>query len=86
MDESGYRGPGGPGSLVPTSPKPSTPTSPSDRRAPFPSGGSGRYLDPKILINTPADELPEGVNPTQREVGAENYKTYRYNKEAQDFN
>ncbi|XP_013857634.1 villin-1 [Austrofundulus limnaeus] len=66
MDEGGYRAPGGPGSSVPASPKPSTPASPS-HQAWFPSGGGGRYLDPKILINTPADELPEGVNPTQRE-------------------
>lgn len=77
MVDSGYRAPGGPGSSVPTnkshggdlSHKPSTPTS---NKALLPSGGgSGMGLDPKILINTPADELPEGVNPGQREVGLE---------------
>ncbi|XP_037550095.1 villin-1 [Nematolebias whitei] len=74
MDESGYRAPGGPGSSVPVnkahggdlSHKPSTPT--SSHKALLPSGGgSGMCLDPEILINTPAEELPEGVNPSQRE-------------------
>ncbi|XP_037829188.1 villin-1 isoform X2 [Kryptolebias marmoratus] len=73
MDDGGYRAPGGPGSSAPVyktplSLKPSTPTSPSSPRGPFLSGGgSGTCLDPKVLINTPATELPEGVDPGQRE-------------------
>lgn len=35
------------------------------------AGGSGKYLDPQLLINKSPSELPQGVDPTQKEVGAE---------------
>ncbi|XP_041824658.1 villin-1 [Melanotaenia boesemani] len=72
----GYRAPGGPmtspppykthGSyLSPTSP---TLTSPLFQKVP-PSfiGDSGSSLDPKLLVNIPASELPEDVDPSRRE-------------------
>lgn len=34
-------------------------------------GGPGTYLDPELLINKSPSDLPEGVDPSQREVGAE---------------
>lgn len=38
---------------------------------PSPSaGGSGTSLDPALLINKSPSELPKGVDPSQREVGA----------------
>ncbi|KAM9839452.1 villin-1 [Aulostomus maculatus] len=67
-----YRGHGGD-----LSPRPSSPTSPSTQRAqsspsyapssPAGVGGAGMYLDPELLINKPHDELPQGVDPSQRE-------------------
>uniref|UniRef100_A0A8C4HFU4 Villin-like n=1 Tax=Dicentrarchus labrax TaxID=13489 RepID=A0A8C4HFU4_DICLA len=58
----GYRAPGGPMSSPPVyrvhgdlSPRPSTPTR------------SGMYLDPELLINKSPSELPQGVDPSQRE-------------------
>lgn len=97
----GYRAPGGPVSSSPfskvqavdLSPRPSTPTSPSNHRAqpsvtmsPSSSfnqsfvdggtmsssaGGPGMYLDPQLLVDKSPSELPQGVEPTQKEVGAE---------------
>ncbi|XP_026216998.1 villin-1 isoform X3 [Anabas testudineus] len=32
------------------------------------AGGSGMYLDPQLLLNKSPSELPQGVDPTQREV------------------
>lgn len=65
------------------SPRPSSPSSPSAQRARSsvsinlnssasgtvsPSaGGSGTYLDPELLINKSPSELPQGVDPSQRE-------------------
>ncbi|KAM9337040.1 villin-1 [Symphorus nematophorus] len=31
------------------------------------AGGSGRYLDPELLVNKSPSELPQGVDPSQRE-------------------
>ncbi|RVE58809.1 hypothetical protein OJAV_G00197440 [Oryzias javanicus] len=70
----GYRAPGGPMSSPPPyrthgldlSPK--SPTSPKAKIPPFPTSiGGGKYLDPKLLVNKDASELPEGVDPSQRE-------------------
>lgn len=77
-DNGGYSAPGGPTSTFPMyrthggalSPKSPTPTSPF--RGPYsPGGSSGMHVDPKLLINVPANELPEGVDPSQREVGVQ---------------
>lgn len=35
------------------------------------AGGSGMFLDPELLVNKSPSELPQGVDPGQREVGAE---------------
>lgn len=43
-------------------------------------GGSGMYLDPKLLINKSPSELPQGVDPGQREVGAEFWIRFRWHK------
>ncbi|XP_071341213.1 villin-1 isoform X2 [Trachinotus anak] len=48
------------GSLTPSSPAGGT-VSPS-------AGGSGMYLDPELLINKSPSELPQGVEPSQREA------------------
>ncbi|XP_074549430.1 villin-1 [Halichoeres trimaculatus] len=79
MSGGGYRAPGGPMSSPPMyrfhggdlSPRPSTPTSPSAFR-PFGSvspstGGSGMYFKPELLINKSPSELPQGVDPSQKE-------------------
>uniref|UniRef100_A0A671X0N4 Villin like n=1 Tax=Sparus aurata TaxID=8175 RepID=A0A671X0N4_SPAAU len=34
------------------------------------AGYSGKFLDPELLINKSPSELPQGVDPSQREVGA----------------
>uniref|UniRef100_A0AAQ6AAM9 HP domain-containing protein n=1 Tax=Amphiprion ocellaris TaxID=80972 RepID=A0AAQ6AAM9_AMPOC len=63
------------------SPKPSTPSSPSTPRTPTSlrtpssvsvawssqSSGSGTYVNPKLLINQDPSDLPDGVDPTQKE-------------------
>lgn len=36
----------------------------------LPAVGPRMYLEPKLLVNMPIDELPPGVDPCQREVGA----------------
>uniref|UniRef100_A0A3B3BIV4 Villin-like n=1 Tax=Oryzias melastigma TaxID=30732 RepID=A0A3B3BIV4_ORYME len=47
---------------------PKSPTSPKAKFPPFPTSvGGGRYLDPELLVNKEASELPEGVDPSQRE-------------------
>lgn len=77
-DFGGYSAPGGPTSTFPMyrphrgmmSPKSTTPTSPF-RGTYSPTGSSGMSVDAKLLINVPASELPEGVDPSQREVGLE---------------
>uniref|UniRef100_A0A3P9HW53 Villin-like n=1 Tax=Oryzias latipes TaxID=8090 RepID=A0A3P9HW53_ORYLA len=70
----GYRAPGGPMSSPPPyrthgfdiSPK--SPTIPKAKIPPFfTSVESGKYLDPKLLVNKEASELPEGVDPSRRE-------------------
>uniref|UniRef100_A0A3B3ZM81 HP domain-containing protein n=1 Tax=Periophthalmus magnuspinnatus TaxID=409849 RepID=A0A3B3ZM81_9GOBI len=76
--EGGYRAPGGPV----TSPQgnrllggnKSSPTSPTSHRSSstssssFTSSGSGEFfVDPQLLINKPAEELPSGVDPSLRE-------------------
>ncbi|PWA18021.1 hypothetical protein CCH79_00004157, partial [Gambusia affinis] len=73
-DFGGHSAPGGPTSSFPmyrihggmTSPKSPTPTSPF-RGTYSPAGSSGMSVDAKLLINVPASELPEGVDPSQRE-------------------
>ncbi|MEQ2235386.1 hypothetical protein ILYODFUR_001840, partial [Ilyodon furcidens] len=70
----GYTAPGGPVSSFPMyrthggalSPKSPTPTSPF-KGTYSPAGGSGMSVDPRLLINVPASDLPEGVDPGQRE-------------------
>ncbi|GLD54717.1 villin-like protein [Lates japonicus] len=58
MGGGSYRAPGGP-LFTPSSPAGGT-VSPS-------AGGSGMYLDPQLLINKSPSELPQGVDPSQRE-------------------
>lgn len=66
------------------SPKPTSPISPSSMRPQFtiplnqtngpmylPANGPRMYLEPNLLVNKPSDELPPGVDPCQREVGAQ---------------
>ncbi|XP_043961338.1 villin-1 [Gambusia affinis] len=73
-DFGGHSAPGGPTSSFPMyrihggmmSPKSPTPTSPF-RGTYSPAGSSGMSVDAKLLINVPASELPEGVDPSQRE-------------------
>uniref|UniRef100_A0A8C9YVN9 Villin like n=1 Tax=Sander lucioperca TaxID=283035 RepID=A0A8C9YVN9_SANLU len=47
-----------------------TPSSPAGGTVSPSAGGSGMYLDPELLINKSPSELPQGVDPSQREVGA----------------
>lgn len=76
----GYRAPGGPATSPPPNkallpnetdffPRPSSPTRPhsssSGSSGPF---IAGRFLDPELLVNKSPSELPEGVDPTQKEV------------------
>ncbi|XP_041669918.1 villin-1 isoform X2 [Cheilinus undulatus] len=74
----GYRAPGGPVTPPPVygfggdrSPRPLTPSSPSSFRPSgtvSPSvGGSGMYFNPELLINKSPSELPQGVDPSQKE-------------------
>lgn len=37
----------------------------------IPADGPRMYFEPKLLVNKPSDELPPGVDPCQREVGAQ---------------
>ncbi|XP_060920960.1 advillin isoform X2 [Labrus mixtus] len=79
MSGGGYRAPGGPMSSPPVygfqgsdlSPRSSTPSSPSSFRGGDTSSpsarGSGTYLKPELLINKSPSELPQGVDPSQRE-------------------
>ncbi|XP_020501097.2 villin-1 isoform X2 [Labrus bergylta] len=79
MSGGGYRAPGGPMSYPPVygfqgsdlSPRSSTPSSPSFFKGGGTSspsaGGSGMYLKPELLINKSPSELPQGVDPSQRE-------------------
>ncbi|KAM4534393.1 villin-1 isoform 1-T1 [Odontesthes bonariensis] len=76
IDGSGYRAPGGPmtSPLVyrphraDMSPKSLTPTSPFFPRSLSSSaGGGGMYLHPEVLVNKSSSELPQGVDPSQRE-------------------
>lgn len=64
---SNKRGPsfGNQSSFTPLSPT-RGPVSPS-------AGGSRVYLDPKVLVSKSSSELPQGVDPSQREVGAESW-------------
>lgn len=64
-------------SFGPVSPGPSTPTSPFAGRgqssvtlSPFAPSFGGMYMDPELLVNKSVSELPEGVDPCQREVGS----------------
>lgn len=73
-DGGGYRAPGGPVTSVrgvgPShrSSTSSSPASHSSSSSYSPSSGSGEgSLDPQLLINKPAGELPQGVDPGQRE-------------------
>lgn len=82
----GYRAPGGPVSSSPFSKVQvidlsSAPTSPSKHKGQStvlsPSaidggtaGSPGMYLKPQLLLNKSPSELPLGVDPTQKEVGA----------------
>lgn len=45
----------------------SSPSSFADRSVSPPAGG---FVDPELLLNKSASELPQGVDPSQREVGA----------------
>uniref|UniRef100_A0A8C9Z0G9 Villin like n=1 Tax=Sander lucioperca TaxID=283035 RepID=A0A8C9Z0G9_SANLU len=44
-----------------------TPSSPAGGTVSPSAGGSGMYLDPELLINKSPSELPQGVDPSQRE-------------------
>uniref|UniRef100_A0A4W6DB86 Villin like n=1 Tax=Lates calcarifer TaxID=8187 RepID=A0A4W6DB86_LATCA len=44
-----------------------TPSSPAGGTVSPSAGGSGMYLDPQLLINKSPSELPQGVDPSQRE-------------------
>ncbi|XP_033494509.1 villin-1 isoform X1 [Epinephelus lanceolatus] len=44
-----------------------TPSSPAGGTMSPSAGGSGMYLDPELLINKSPSELPQGVDPSQRE-------------------
>lgn len=87
----GYRAPGGPLTSPPPNkayfqdetdffPRPSSPTRPqsgmsSSSASSLSSSGAGKFFDPELLINKTPDELPEGVDPTQKEVCVQiNYK------------
>lgn len=69
------------------SPKPMSPTSPSSHRPqfniPFNQTDAPRmYFEPKLLVNKLSDQLPPGVDPCQREVGAETAKSfYQFSRE-----
>ncbi|KAK7881825.1 hypothetical protein WMY93_030234 [Mugilogobius chulae] len=74
--EGGYRAPGGPVTSPPANKghkaNLSFPTSPVSHRSStsssFTSSGSGEFfVDPQLLINKSAEELPSGVDPSQRE-------------------
>ncbi|XP_072306986.1 villin-1 [Eucyclogobius newberryi] len=76
--EGGYRAPGGPVTSLPAyrvhGGDLSSPTSPASHRSSstyspsFTSSGSGEFsVDPQLLINKSADELPPGVDPSLRE-------------------
>lgn len=74
--EGGYRAPGGPvtsSGYRPHSGNKSGPTSPASHRSSSSSSSSSSRssgepsLDPQLLINKAADELPAGVDPSQRE-------------------
>uniref|UniRef100_A0A3B4F8I7 Villin like n=1 Tax=Pundamilia nyererei TaxID=303518 RepID=A0A3B4F8I7_9CICH len=59
----GYRAPGGPL----TSPPPNKSGMSSSSASSLSSSGAGRFFDPELLVNKTPDELPEGVDPTQKE-------------------
>ncbi|XP_026035413.1 villin-1 isoform X1 [Astatotilapia calliptera] len=79
----GYRAPGGPLTSPPPNkayfqdetdffPRPSSPTRPqsgmsSSSASSLSSSGAGKFFDPELLVNKTPDELPEGVDPTQKE-------------------
>uniref|UniRef100_A0AAX7V8Z9 HP domain-containing protein n=1 Tax=Astatotilapia calliptera TaxID=8154 RepID=A0AAX7V8Z9_ASTCA len=53
-------------------PRPSSPTRPqsgmsSSSASSLSSSGAGKFFDPELLVNKTPDELPEGVDPTQKE-------------------
>lgn len=50
-----------------------TPLSPTGGFRSPSTGGSRGYLDPKVLVNKSSSELPQGVDPSRREVGAESW-------------
>lgn len=53
------------------SPSPSLfPSSPAGGNVSPSAGGSGTFLNPELLIDKSPSELPHGVDPGQREVGA----------------
>lgn len=65
--------------VVDFSPRPSTPNTPSTPSSSYspsspPRGtmspSAGTFLDPQLLVNKSPNELPQGVDPSQREVGA----------------
>lgn len=47
-----------------------TPSSPGGGTMSPSAGGSGMYLNPELLINKSPNDLPQGVDPSRREVGA----------------
>uniref|UniRef100_A0A669CKK8 Villin like n=1 Tax=Oreochromis niloticus TaxID=8128 RepID=A0A669CKK8_ORENI len=90
----GYRAPGGPLTSPPPNkayfqdetdffPRPSSPTRPqsgmsSSSASSLSSSGAGKFLDPELLVNKTPDELPDGVDPTRKEVCVQiKYKWYK---------
>lgn len=60
-----------PQSSMNLSPSSFTPSFPAGGPVSPSTGGSGVYLHPELLVNKSPSELPQGVDPSRREVGAE---------------
>ncbi|MGH0162055.1 UNVERIFIED_CONTAM: hypothetical protein FKN15_072310 [Acipenser sinensis] len=70
---SGYRAPGGPSTPLDTATKNkphSVSTDKIDGRSPAAPNGRTTGYDPELLINKTAEELPEGVDPSRKEIFA----------------
>ncbi|MGH0157502.1 UNVERIFIED_CONTAM: hypothetical protein FKN15_041593 [Acipenser sinensis] len=68
---SGYSAPGGPSTPLNTATKNkphSVRTDKTDGRSPAAASGRTTGYDPELLVNKTAEELPEGVDPSRKEV------------------
>uniref|UniRef100_A0A8C3AQE4 Villin like n=1 Tax=Cyclopterus lumpus TaxID=8103 RepID=A0A8C3AQE4_CYCLU len=50
-----------------------SPSSPGGDTVSPSAGSSGMYLNPELIVNKSPSELPQGVDPSQREVGKESW-------------